>query len=365
MEIPLVDLKSQYKTIKKDIDAAIFEVIEKSQFIDGPLLKRFESNFAAFCGAKYCVGTSNGTSSIYCALKAIGLKPGDEIITAANTFIATTEAISLAGGKFKLVDIDKRSYNMDIASLKNTISNKTKAIIPIHMYGHPCDLEPIYEIAKEKDLFVIEDAAQAHGARYRGKRIGSLGGVVSFSFFPAKILGCYGDGGAIVTNDKELSEKIRLEVDHGRHSKYEHIKEGFNFRLDTLQANILNAKLKYLEEWIKKRRQNAQIYNENLSDFVTVPYEEEYAEHSYYMYVIRVKMRERLVKFLKERGIGTGIHYPIPLHKQEAYRNIPTGSFPVTDEISSQILSIPNYPELSVEQQEYIYKSIKEFYNSV
>jgi dTDP-4-amino-4,6-dideoxygalactose transaminase len=362
-QIPLVDLKAEYHSIKNEIDSAIGEVIEKTQFINGPLLERFEKNFAIFCNAKYCIGTSNGTSSLYCALKALGLKANDEVITVANTFIATTEAVSLANGRVRLVDVNERNYNMDIKKLKAAITGKTKAIIPVHLYGQPVDMDPIYELAEEKGLFVVEDAAQAHGAKYKNKIIGSRG-IVSFSFFPAKILGCFGDGGALVVNDKEIAEKIRLETDHGRMSKYEHLKEGFNFRLDTLQANILNAKLPHLESWVKKRRELAKAYDELLPEEIIRPYEEEYANHSYYMYVIRAKRRDKLMEFLKTKGISCGIHYPIPLHKQPAYKGMFNSKFPIAEKTADEILSIPLYPLLKEEQQQYICSSIKEFYRN-
>jgi len=357
--IPLVDLKAQYLAHKAVIDQAIKEVIEDSAFIGGEYLHRFERAFASYCHSRHCIGTSNGTSSIYCALKAMGLKYGDEVITAANTFIATTEAISLAGGRIKLVDVEDKTLNIDVDKLKEAITPRTRAIIPVHLYGQPSDMDPIYELAEEKDLFVIEDAAQAHGASYKGQKIGSRG-TVSFSFFPAKILGGFGDGGAIVTDDEELAHKIRLEVDHGRVSKYEHIKEGFNFRLDSLQANILNAKLPFLDAWVKRRRELAACYNNSLKG-VRLPEEAGFAEHSYYMYVIRCRARESLIKLLTMKGISTGIHYPIPLHKQPAYSYMSSYSYPVSEDASTQILSIPLYPELTESQQTSIIEAINSF----
>jgi len=359
MKIPLVDLKSEYLSIKSDIDSAIAEVIEKTSFINGPFLKRFEQNYAEWCGAKHCIGTSNGTSSLFVALRAMGLKPGHEVIAPANTFIATTEAVTLAGGKVKLCDVEENSRNMVADTIKSVLTSKTKAIIPVHLYGHPVDMDPIYELAEDKDLIVLEDAAQAHGAEYKGKRIGARG-VASFSFFPAKILGCYGDGGAVTTNDNELAENIRMEVDHGRKTKYEHERETFNFRLDALQANILNAKLPHLSDWIDKRRKIANLYTELLK--IDTPTQANYAKHAFYMYVARNKNRDKIIEKLKEQNIFCGIHYPIPLHMQPAYKYLgyTKGAFPIAEKLCDDIISLPLYPAMTEEQTRVVSDAIND-----
>ena len=375
MAIPLVDLKAQYLSIKRDIDESIKEVINNSSFIKGPFLKRFEENFAKFVNSRYSVGTSNGTSSVYIALKALGIKKGHEVIVPVNTFIGTTEPITMLGAKIRFVDIDNKTYNIRPELIEDAITENTKAVIPVHLYGHAADMDKIKAIAEKHNLEVIEDAAQAHGAEYKGKKIGSISKITSFSFFPAKILGCYGDGGAVTTNDKALYELLSKEVDHGRETKYESVFEAFNFRLDALQANILNAKLKYLDEWIRRRRYLAELYTELLPEQLIPPKEESYAKHAYYMYVARINtknktdeyninLRQKLLDFLKSRQISAGIHYPVPLHLQKAYSYLgyKKGSFPVAEDAANKILSLPLYPELSDDDIAFITNTIKEFF---
>ena len=263
MKIPLVDLKAQYERIKDEIDAAIQEVIATSAFIGGPYVRAFEEAFARFCEVKHCIGVGNGTDALFIALKSLGIGVGDEVITAANSFIATSEAITATGAQVVFCDIDPKTYNIDVSQIEAKITPQTKAIIPVHLYGQPADMDPILELARRYGLKIIEDAAQAHGARYKGRRVGSLGDVACFSFYPGKNLGAYGDGGAIVTNDDELALKIRMFANHGRVDKYDHKIEGMNSRLDGLQAAILSVKLKYLEEWTESRRQLAYLYNES------------------------------------------------------------------------------------------------------
>lgn len=365
MNIPLVDLKANYISIKEDIDNAIQEVIDNSSFIKGPYLKKFEENFAKFCKAKHAIGCSSGTTAVHLALLAADLKPGDEVITVPNTFLATTECISYVNGSIKFVDIKKDTALMDIEELEKAITSKTKAIVVVHLYGQMPDMRRIREIADNHNLFLIEDAAQAHAAEWNGHQPGYYGDVASYSFFPAKNLGCFGDGGAVVTNNGEIAEKIKLLVDHGRKTKYEHIMEGYNYRLDSLQAAILDVKLPHLPRWTELRREHARFYKENLSEYIDIPVEADGAKHVYYMYVIKTDKRNELMNYLKKRGIHTGIHYPIPLHLQPAYKNLglKRGCFPIAEETADKILSIPVYPELTEEQLNYIVDTIREFFS--
>ncbi|MDH5174755.1 MAG: DegT/DnrJ/EryC1/StrS family aminotransferase [Elusimicrobiota bacterium] len=350
MNIPLVDLKRQYLSIKKEIDRAIQEVIDKSGFIMGENVQGFESEFARFCGVKYGVGTSSGTTALHLALVACGIKQGDEVITVPYTFIATTEAISQTGAKVVFVDIEERSYNMDAEKILQAITEKTRAIIPVHLFGQPADMDRIREIAKKHNLIVIEDACQAHGAEYKGKKVGSLGDIACFSFYPGKNLGAYGDAGMAVTANKELAEKMKLLRNHGYQKKYYHKIEGYNYRLDAIQAAILRVKLRHLDEWTEKRRRNAKLYNELFKGSkVKSPREMEYAKHVYHLYVIGTDKREKLYLKLKENGISTAIHYPLPLHLQQAYKYLgyKKGDFPVSEASSERLLSLPMFPELT------------------
>jgi len=368
MKIPFVDLKSQYLAINKEIDSAIASVLKDAAFIGGKYVQEFEKEFAKFCNAKFAVGVGSGTDALYLALKAFKIGDGDEVITVPNTFIATTEAITMTGAAVRFVDIREDTYTMDFNQVEAYINSKTKAIIPVHLYGHPANMDPIMEISKKYNLKVIEDAAQAHGAMYKGKRVGTLADIACFSFFPGKNLGAYGDAGAIVTNNGEIAEKISMWRNHGRSSnkKYEHNFEGFNFRLDALQAAILSVKLRYLEKWTENRCNNAKIYSELLKgiDSILTPKEDFSAKHVYHLFVIRAKERNSLQKMLKEEGISTGIHYPIPLHLQRAYQylNLKKGTYPVTESVSSEILSLPIYPELTEDQIKYVVNKILNFY---
>ncbi len=365
MNIPLVDLKANYNSIKKEIDDAIHEVIDNTSFIMGKYLKNFEDNFAKFAHAKHVIGCSSGTTAVHLALIGAELNKGDEVITVPNTFIATTECISYIGCKIKFVDVDEDTSLIDIDMLEKSINQKTKAIIVVHLYGQMPDMKRIREIADEHGIFVIEDSAQAHAAEWDSNQPGYYGDIASYSFFPAKNLGCFGDGGAIVTNNDEIAEKMRLLVNHGRTEKYEHKIEGYNYRLDALQAAILNAKLPHLNKWTDQRRKHAKYYDNNLPENIELPIEKEHAKHVYYMYEIRVKKRNELMQYLKENGVNTGIHYPIPLHLQPAYEKLEhkKGDFPISEKLADEILSIPIYPELSKEQLDYIIENIKVFYN--
>ncbi|MHC2995807.1 MAG: DegT/DnrJ/EryC1/StrS family aminotransferase [Candidatus Atribacteria bacterium] len=362
--IPFVDLKAQYNSIKDEIDEAIQNVLNNTSFIMGNELKKFEVEFARFCDVKYAVGVANGSDALFLALRACGIGEGDEVITVPHTFISTSEAISNVGGKVVFVDIDPKTYTIDVSKIEEKINEKTKAIIPVHLYGQPADMDPIMKLAKKHNLKIIEDAAQAHGAEYKGKKVGSIGDVACFSFYPGKNLGAYGDAGMVVTNNDEIAEKIKLLRNHGRITKkYEHEIEGYSSRLDNLQAAILRVKLRHLDIWNESRRRNAKKYNELLSSIsgIIAPYEADYAKHIYHLYVIRAEGRDELREELKSKGIATGIHYPIPLHLQPAYNYLgyKEGDFPITERCSQKILSLPMFAELTGEQIDKIVELIK------
>jgi len=362
MQIPLVDLKAQYDSIKDEIDQIIHNVIKDSAFIGGKYLKSFENNFANYIGIKHCIGVGSGTDALFVALKTLDIKDSDEVITVANTFIATSEAISMTGARVRFVDCDTDTYNIDVNKIEKVVSKKTKAIIPVHIYGQPADMDRIMEIAKHYGLFVIEDVAQAHGAKYKNKSIGTLGDIGCFSFFPSKNLGAYGDAGAIVTSNNELAQKARMFANHGRIEKYNHEFEGINSRLDGLQAAVLDVKLKYLEKWIERRRAIAKMYNEELRNIVVIPYVMPETRHVYHLYVIRVRNREKIITYLQEKGISTGIHYPVPLPFLKAYRYLghKPEDFPVSYSIKDEVLSLPIYPEMTDEQVSYLIKHLKD-----
>jgi len=363
MNIPLVDLYAQYYSLKSMIDKTFKRIIKTSVFIDGEDNKLFEEEFASFCGAKYAVGVASGSAALDLSLEALGITRGDEVICPSYTFTATAEAIVHRNAKPVFVDIDEDTYNIDPCKIESKINMKTKAVIAVHMYGCPSDMDKITKIAKKHKLWVIEDAAQAHGLRYKGKKAGSLGDIACFSFFPAKNLGCYGDGGAIVTNNKKLALKIRLLKDHGRTEKYLHKEVGYGLRLDNLQAAILRVKLKHLEKWNRKRRDISNVYNKDLKELYITPKIKEYAEPVFYVYTLRHKNRDRIIELLKSVGISTGIYYPVPLHLQEAYKYLgyKKGDFPITEKICGEIFSIPIYPELRRVQIDFIIKKLLDF----
>jgi dTDP-4-amino-4,6-dideoxygalactose transaminase len=364
MNIPFVDLKAQYVDIHSEIDAAIEEVITSTRFVGGPHVENFERQFGDFCGSKYAIGVSTGTAALHVSLVACGIGPGDEVITVPNTFIATTEAITMAGAKPVFVDVEPESYNIDTDRIEEAITTRTKAILPVHLYGQPADMDPITEIARRHDLVVIEDACQAHGAEYKGKKVGPLGHVGCFSFYPGKNLGAYGDGGMVVTNDPTIADTIRLLSNHGRVDRNRHSREGFNYRLDTIQAAILSVKLKHLERWNAQRRDHARRYGELLSGLdVKTPAEKEFAKHVFHLYIIRLSQRDELAEYLASRGVSVGFHYPLALHQQEAYAHLGyrPGSFPGAEACAAQVLSLPMFPELTEPQIEYVATAIKEF----
>jgi len=363
-QVPFVDLAAQYPTIAAEINEAVAKVIQSTDFILGREVGLFEEEFAAYCEAKYAVGVDSGTSALELALRAYEIGPGDEVITAANTFIASALAISHAGAKPVLVDVDPYTYTIDVAGIARAITARTKAILPVHLYGHPAHMDPIRQLAEKYGLVVIEDACQAHGARYKGKRTGSLGHAAAFSFYPGKNLGAFGDGGMVVTNDREIAKRLEMLRNYGQKEKYHHQFRGYNRRLDTLQAAILRVKLKYLEKWNASRRWNAKLYQEFLEGTgVVTPMEAAGAESVWHLYVIRTENRDTLREGLINRGIGASIHYPIPIHLQPAYRDLGSkpGDFPITEAYAQRILSLPMFAELTEAQIEFITQTIREF----
>jgi len=362
MKIPLVDLKAQYATIKHEIDEAIARVINETAFVGGKYVEQFEAEFAAYCRAKYCVGVANGTDALYIALRGLGVGKGDEVITVANSFVATSEAITMAGARVVFVDCDPTTHNIDVEKVVSAITPRTKAIIPVHLYGQPADMMNLKAIAEKNGLFLIEDAAQAHGAEINGQRVGTFGHAACFSFYPGKNLGAYGDAGAVVTNDEKLAMKCRMIANHGRAQKYDHEFEGVNSRLDGLQAAILSVKLKHLEDWTEKRRKIASLYGNYLATpGVTTPIEKKGVRHVYHLYVVRMKKRDLVQKALAENGVSAGIHYPIALPLLQAYRYLGHSGkdFPVATQYAQEILSLPMYPELSEGQVEYVCNQLK------
>ena len=374
MNVPFVDLKTQYKQIQHEVLPMVTEAMANGAFIGGPHLANFETEFAAFCDTTYCAGVNSGTDALRFALMAAGVGPGDSVITVPHTFIATTEAISQAGATPAFVDIDERTYNMSPQKLddylksrnrQSSIDNRISAVIPVHLYGQPADMDPIMEIARECNLAVVEDACQAHGALYKGRKAGSLGTVGCFSFYPGKNLGAYGEGGAVVTEDEGIADKIRMLRDHGQAKKYFHDVEGYNGRLDAIQAGVLRIKLKRLSDWNQARRDHAALYDLLLADVpgVTLPFQADFAQSVYHLYVILVEDRDALQKFLGDNGVATGLHYPLPLHLQKAYGHLgyKKGDFPVTERVAGTLLSLPMYPELTRPQIEYVVELIKKF----
>lgn len=367
--IPFTDLKIQYLSIKNEINEAIQKVFRHSQFILGPEVKLLEDEIAQFCGVKYAVGVASGTDALVLALIASGVKPGDKVITTPLTFIATTEAIVRVGAIPVFVDIDENTYNIDVSKIEEKIDSKTKAILPVHLYGQCCDMDKILKIAKKYNLIVIEDCAQAMGAEYKNRKAGSMGDAGCLSFFPAKNLGCYGDGGMIVTNSIEIAEKADILRKHGCKIKNFQLMHGFNSRLDTIQAAVLRVKLKYLKEWIEYRRKKAETYIKLLSEIesIDVPYIAPYGKHAFNYFTIRVKkgktFRDNLQKFLNEKGISCGIYYPLSIHLQITYKNLgyKKGDFPISEQVQDEILSLPLYPEIEQSTIEFIVKTIKEF----
>jgi dTDP-4-amino-4,6-dideoxygalactose transaminase len=361
--IPFVDLQAQYQTIAPEISQAIQSTLERGDFILGEDVRRFEEEFATFIGTAHAIGVGSGLSALELALKAHGIGPGDEVITAANTFVATVLAILAVGARPVLVDADPETYNIDPAAIDAAITSRTRGIIPVHLYGQPADLQEIQAIAQKHHLVVIEDAAQAHGAFYDGRRAGSWGHTAAFSFYPAKNLGAYGDGGMVVTNDKTIADKIARLRNYGQRVKYEHTEPGTNSRLDTIQAAVLRVKLRHLDRWNGDRAKHAAAYDSLLADGpFGLPKIAQKRTHIFHLYVIQLDNRNRVQDFLTSRGIGTGIHYPIPIHMQEACASLGyrRGDFPVTENSASRILSLPMYAEMTGAQREYVAANLME-----
>jgi dTDP-4-amino-4,6-dideoxygalactose transaminase len=362
LRVPLVDLRVQYHTIKHEIAAAVEDVLETMQLFLGPQAEAFENEFAAFCGCRYGIGLSSGTDALVLALRACEIGPGDEVITVANTFIATVEAIGLVGATPVFVDIDPETYTMDWQQLDGVLTPRTRAILPVHLYGHAVELQPILDFARIHGLRVIEDASQAHGAAYQGQRVGSFGDIGCFSLYYSKNLGAYGEAGICVTSVSDLAERIRLLRDHGSRIRYQHEVLGVNARLDELQAAVLRVKLRYLEQWNAARQGHAQGYSEQLQDIVeAVPLTRAWGTHVYYVYVVQVRNRAYFRKVLEQEGIATGIHYPIPLHLQPACARYgyTRGMLPVTEAAAERIVSLPMYPELTADQLQAVISAVK------
>ena len=388
-KVPFLDLTGLHAKLEEELVAVFRQALKTSGFVGGSEVEEFEKEFARFCDADYCVGVSSGTDALRFALMAAGVAPGDVVVTVPNTFIATTEAISQAGALPRFVDIDEKTYNMDAHRLADYLKNEctrnfmngrlidkgtgrmVKAIVPVHLYGQPADMDPILALAERYDLMVIEDACQAHGAEYfsrkenQWKKAGSMGKAAAFSFYPGKNLGACGEAGAVTTNDAELAQEIRMLRDHGQPKKYYHEMEGYNGRLDAIQAGLLRIKLRHLPEWNAKRRQAAACYCElfgTAGDFIVLPYEPEWSKAVYHLFVVRVGYREEMAQHLSQEGIGTGIHYPISLHLQKAYRRLDyaAGDFPVAEKVASEILSLPMFPGLTRDQQNLVTTQVHE-----
>ncbi len=362
MRVPFIDLRRQFASLRNDILPVTEKIMAEGNFTLGAELEQFEKDFANFCGKRYCVGVANGTDAIELALWAYGINSG-EVISVANTFIASVTPASRLGLNPVLVDAHDETNNIDVDKIKKAITPKTKAIIPVDLYGQSADMDPILEIADDNDLFVIEDACQAHGAKYKGKTV-PVAETGCFSFYPGKNLGAFGEGGAVVTDNEDVAEKVKMLRHHGQKEKNVHAVRGVNSRLHNMQAAILGIKLRHLSEWNKKRRKSAAIYNEGLKDVVKIPKEASYAEHVYHLYVVETEKRDKLQEYLKQKGIATGIHYPIPIHLQPAYNHLgyKEGSFPVAESKSKMILSLPMFPEIKEEEVNYVINTIKGFF---
>ena len=363
MVVPFLNLKAQHTPFKAEFASAIQEVIDTGAFAGGPFVTKFEDEFAAYCECRYAIGLGSGTDALWLTLLALGVGPGDEVITVPNSFMATAEAISYCGAKPVFVDVDERAHTMNPVTLAKAINLHTKAIIPVQLFGQPADMDSILQIAREHMLPVVEDACQAHGARYQGKRCGTLGIAGSFSFYPGKNLGAFGEAGAVTTNDDDLAQKIRVLRDHGQIRKYHHTMIGWNCRMDGIQGAVLSIKLCQLERGNDLRRAHAAHYHEGFAEMseIITPAEMPYARHVYHLYPIRVQNRDRVMRSLEAKGIGCGIHYPIPIHLQEAYRSLghQRGDFPIAERAASEFLSLPMFPELSYPDVEDVIAAVK------
>lgn len=363
MNVPFLDLRAQHDPLRGEIMASIQEVIDRSAFAGGLFVAKFEEDFAAYCRTKFAVGVGNGTDALWLALLGLGIGSGDEVITTPSTFMATAEAISYCGAKPVFVDIDERTVTLDPALLERAITPRTKAVIPVHLFGQMADMDPIMEIAHRHRLHVIEDACQAHGAEYKGRKAGSIGIAGCFSFYPGKNLGAWGEAGAVVTNDPALSQKIRVLRDHGQDKKYYHSDIGWNGRMDGIQGAVLRIKLKGLDHGNTARRAHAKVYDEQLSGLpgLTVTPPAAYGLPVYHIYAVRVTERDRVLQALTQKGIGCGIHYPIPIHLQQAYRSLGlgVGSFPIAERCANEFLSLPMFPELTPAQIDAVVQEVR------
>jgi dTDP-4-amino-4,6-dideoxygalactose transaminase len=362
--IPLVDLKSQYQSIKHEIDSAISEVIESCQFILGPKVEEFETDFAAYCQSGFAFGVNSGTSAVHLALLAAGVGPGDEVITVSYTFVATVAGILYTGATPVFVDIDPLTCNIDPAKIEAAVTSRTKVIMPVHLYGNCADMDPILDIAKRHNVIVIEDAAQAHGAEYKGRRAGSMGHLACFSFYPGKNLGAYGEGGAVVTSDEEYVDLIKQLRDQGQSAKYLHERVGYNYRMEALQGAILGVKLKHLDDWTQARRRHAAVYSRELADSgLRLLGEPADCKSVYHIFPLFAEQRDELREHLHANGISTGIHYPIPVHMQRGFDNLgyKEGDLPQTEGVCREVLSLPMYPELMEDTVTQIADSVRQF----
>ena len=365
--IPFVDLQIQYPLIQAEIEEKFSRIIESARFISGKYVREFEEAFAAYVGCQHCIATMNGTVALQLSLMLLDIKPGDEVIVPVNSFIATAEAVSLVGATPIFVDMNEETYHLDLADVAKKISKKTKAILPVHLYGHCVDMDPLLKIAKENNLVIIEDAAQAHGAKYKGKHAGSFGRCAAFSFYPGKNLGAWGDAGAITTNDDSLAKKMRLFINHGSEKKYHHEMLGGNYRMSEFQGAVLSTKLKHLDSWNEKRRVLAMLYSEYLDKKnLILPKAASHNEPVWHIYPIRCSDRDGLAKYLDGKDIDTIIHYPIPIHLTDAYRHfgLKKGTFPVAERVQSEILSLPLYPGLTDGEVRYVSQTVNRFYLS-
>ncbi|MHB1421807.1 MAG: DegT/DnrJ/EryC1/StrS family aminotransferase [Gemmataceae bacterium] len=363
MFVPFMDLKAQSRALRAEILAGLERVLDSSVFALGEETERFETAFAAYLGSKHCVGVNSGTSALHLALLCAGVGPGDEVITVPMTFIATCWAISYVGAKPVFVDINSTTYTMDVEQVEKAITPRTRALMPVHLYGQPADLDPLMEIGRRHGIPVIEDAAQAHGAQYRGRCAGTIGQSGCFSFYPAKNLGACGEGGALITDDDQLAARVRALRDHAQEKRYHHGEIGFNYRMDAFQGAALGVKLKHLESWNNSRRQLAQRYREQLADLpLTVPIAAEDRSSIWHLFVVLHPERDRLRKELEARGIQTGLHYPVPVHLQKAYRhlNYKEGDFPMSERVGRECLSLPLFPEMTLTQQDAVVQALRE-----
>jgi len=361
-QIQMVDTKNQYLKIKNEVDAAIAAVIDSSQFIQGPIVAEFEKNIAAYLNCKHAIGCASGTDALQVAMMAVGIKPGDEIITTPFTFVATTETIALLGAKPVYADIEEKTFNIDVNKIEELITPRTKAIMPVHLYGQPAEMDTIMDIAKKHGLYVIEDAAQALGAQYKGKHVCTIGHISCISFYPSKNLGAFGDAGMLTTDNDELAQKIRMITSHGSKRKYYHEILGVNSRLDSIQAAVLNVKLKFLDEYCDARITAAGKYNKRFEGKIEPPFIMPGVKHIFHQYSIRVSNRDAMQVFLKENGIPSMIYYPVPLHLQEAYKyDYVNGDFPVSEKIAHDIISLPMHTELTDDQIDLVSQKVLEF----